>query len=291
MSTRHRIQCKAESFIDKVTPPEHHPAMHHILDLDRYPLQDLHQPRARTLIEKCRSELAAQGMFNLEGFVRPQALERITDELKPVFTDGAFTHRRSHNIYFQEDIPGLPAGHPALGRFETINHTVCADQIPDSLICAIYEWPQFIRFLAAAVGKPRLYAMADPLARANVLTYHHGEALNWHFDRSEFTTTLLLQAPESGGRFQYRRDLRTESDPNYDQVAQLVSGADNEVQTLELSPGTLNIFKGRYTAHRVTPVVGETERMVAVFCYYERPGVAFSTDEQIGFYGRTSHPA
>lgn len=47
--------------------------------------------------------------------------------------------------------------------------------------------------------KPRLYLMDDPLARANVMSYHHGEALDWHFGRSEFTTTLLLQAPDAGG--------------------------------------------------------------------------------------------
>ncbi|KAG1702812.1 50S ribosomal protein L21 [Nymphon striatum] len=29
------------------------------------------------------------------------------------------------------------------------------------------------------------------------MAYKEGETLNWHFDRSEFTTTLLLQAPQS----------------------------------------------------------------------------------------------
>ena len=95
--------------------------------------------------------------------------------------------------------------------------------------------------------------MADPLARANVIAYRQGEALNWHFDRCEFTTTLLLQAPERGGEFQYRSDLRSESDPNYDGVARLLAGRDPEVKTLPLAPGTLNVFKGRYTAHRRHP--------------------------------------
>ena len=89
--------------------------------------------------------------------------------------------------------------HPALRRVETVNHTVCGDQIPESVPLWIYEWPQFAVFLAATVGKETLYAMRDPLARVNVMAYREGEALNWHFDRSEFTTTLLLQAPEAGG--------------------------------------------------------------------------------------------
>ena len=35
-----------------------------------------------------------------------------------------------------------------------------------------------------------------------------GKELNWHFDNSEFAITLLLQAPEAGGVFEYVRDLR-----------------------------------------------------------------------------------
>ena len=68
--------------------------------------------------------------------------------------------------------------------------------------------------------------MPDPLARVNVMSYREGEALNWHFDRSEFTTTLLLQAPKAGGAFEYRSDLRTDTDPNYAGVARLLSGQD-----------------------------------------------------------------
>ena len=128
--------------------------------------------------------------------------------------------------------------------------------------------------------------MADPLARVNVMSYFDGEALNWHFDRSEFTTTLLLQQPERGGRFQFRSGLRTPENPNYDGVADLLRGKDMAVREMDPPPGTLTVFRGRNTAHRVTPVQGRRSRMVAVFSYYERPDKCFSTSERIGFYGR-----
>jgi hypothetical protein len=198
----------------------------------------------------------------------------------------SFTHKRSHNIYFRKDVPGLDEGHPALRQVETINHTVCADQIPQSIPLWIYEWAPFIIFLAATMDKEALYPMRDPLGRANVMAYRAGEALNWHFDRSEFTTTLLLQAPEKGGNFVYRSDLRSDDDPNYDGVALLLKGEDPEVKTLKLKPGTLNVFKGKNTAHKVSTVEGAKDRIIAVFSYYERPGVMFSREEQQGFYGR-----
>lgn len=55
-----------------------------------------------------------------------------------------------------------------------------------------------------------------------------------------------------------------------------------------MKPGTLNVFRGKNTAHRVTTVEGDRERMIAVFSYYEKPGVMFSDEERVGFYGRAA---
>lgn len=260
--------------------------MDRILDLDRYPLDTPDEAGRQALVAACRRDLADHGMFNLDGFVRSPALSGCVAEIAPLFETDAFTHQRDHNIYFDDDIADIAPDHPALGRLQTTNRTICADRILGSMVLRIYQWSPLLEFLAATMGMPRLYPMADPLARVNVLAYGEGEALNWHFDRAEFTTTLLLQAPESGGAFQYRRDLRAAGDPNYAGVARLLAGEDEDVRTLPLAAGTLSVFKGKYTAHRVTPAQGPRPRMVAVFSYYERPGVRFDPAERRGFYGR-----
>lgn len=262
--------------------------MRDILDLDHYPLDKPGSALWLALVEKCQADLAQDGMFNLEGFVKPESLTKAVAELKPVIDTLAFVHRRSHNIYFKKEILGLAEGHPALTMTETINHTVCYDQIPNSVPAWIYEWPPFIVFLAAVTKKDALFPMRDALARINVMAYRDGEQLNWHFDRSEFTTTLLLQAPEQGGDFVYRSDLRSDNDPNYEGVAKLLNGGDNLVKTLKLSAGTLNVFHGKNTAHKVSTIKGQRERIIAVFSYFDRPGVVFSKEDQIGFYGRST---
>ena len=261
--------------------------MRDLIDLDRYPLDRPESGDWQALVDTCRADLAAEGMYNLAGFLRPVAVEAAVAELAPKLENESFRHARRHNIYFQPEIEGLPPDHPALGEMETVNHTVCADQIPGSVVMRLYEWPQFARFIAATMKIERLYTMPDPLACVNAMAYHEGEALNWHFDRSVFTTTLLLQAPEEGGAFEYRSDLRSEGDPNYDGVARLLEGRDDQVKRLRLSPGTLNVFRGRNTAHRVTPVRGARARIITVFCFYDREGVRFTPEEQLGFYGRT----
>jgi hypothetical protein len=260
--------------------------MRNILDLDLYPLDSPGTPAWQALVARCRGDLARDGMFNLEGLVRPEALDQAISELKPVIDASSFEHKRRHNIYFKREIPGLAPDHPALAFKETVNHTICADQVPESVPMWIYEWPPFMLFLAATMELPSLYAMLDPLARVNVMAYREGEQLNWHFDRSEYTTTLLFQAPKEGGDFIYRSDLRTETNPNYDGVAILLRGEDPEVKTLQLSAGTLNVFKGKNTARCTSPVKDPRERIIAVFSYYPRPGVRFPREEQMGFYGR-----
>ena len=227
-------------------------------------------------------------MFSLAALIRPYALQACVAEVEPLLASAAFTQSRDHNIYFDDGIRGLEASHPALRRFTTVNHTVCGDQIPASSIARIYEWQPLLQFLAAAMDKTRLYPMADPLGRINVMAYRAGEQLNWHFDRAEFTITVLLQASMSGGSFQYRSGLRSESDPNYEGVARLLAGQDDLIRTLLLEPGTLNVFRGKNTAHRVTPVQGERARIIAVFSYFETPDVTFSDAERMDFYGRTA---
>lgn len=259
-----------------------------ILNLDRYPLDREGSHEWKALVDKSIADLEATGMFNLEEFVLPGIAQKAASEIAPLMATQSYTHKRVHNIYFQPEIPELATDHPALRKVETINHTICADQIANSLVLSIYEYAPFARFLAATMGKQSLHTMQDPLARANVMSYRQGEALNWHFDRSEFTTTLLLQEPERGGEFEYRSDLRSANDPNYAGVASLLEGRDPDVKRLRLKAGTLNVFRGKNTAHRVTTVQGNVDRMIAVFSYYENPGVMFSAQERVGFYGRAA---
>jgi hypothetical protein len=263
--------------------------MNKLIDFERYPLHQLESAAGQRLVAKCIDDLERNGMFTLKQFMRREAIEEILPELLQKFERESFTHARQHNIYFNDDIDDIPTDHPALAKVETINHTLCGDQLAEPLR-QIYLWSGLTGFLARVMHKSNLYPMDDPLACANVMGYYAGEGLSWHFDRSEFTNTLLLQAPGQGGDFQYRQDLRSKQDPNYEGIAKLLRGEDSAVTTLKLGAGDLNVFKGKNTAHRVTPPVGELARVVTVFSYYETPGRFFSDAENLGFYGRTNSP-
>ena len=260
--------------------------MRESLDLDRYPLDQPGSSACEALVAHCRGALERDGMFNLDEFVRPGAIRAAAAELAPRAASSSYTHARTHNVYFLRHVEGLPETHPALRTFKTINHTLCDDQLRGTFVHRLYEWQPLVDFIARVLSIPRLYLMDDPLARVNVMEYRPGEALNWHFDRSRYTTTLLIQSAESGGEFQYCSELRAEGAPNYDEVGRVLNGDTERIRVNPLAPGTLNVFAGKNSLHRVSTVGGSRSRLLAVFSYYDRPGVTFSAEERLGFYGR-----
>ena len=260
-----------------------------IIDLQRYPINQPTLEPMRDLVDNCQRNLRDNGLFTLPGFLKAEIIPDILKQVNPLIAHDSFNHCRRHNVYFLPEVPGVAADHPVLTEFETENHTVCADQIPGSPLLTLYHWQPFIDFLATVMEKPAIYPMDDDLSCLNVMAHKDGEALNWHFDRSEYTTTMLLQAPQNGGEFQYITDLRSDNNPNYDQVGAFLQSDFAAATTLPLEAGTLNVFKGTNTLHRVAPVQGPQDRIITIFTYYEKPGKRFSAEEQIGFYGRSKN--
>ena len=258
-----------------------------LIDIHRYPIHEDGLARD-ALVESCREEMDATGMFNLHGFFKPNAIAETLAAADPLWADKSFTHQREHNIYFKKSVDGLAPDHPALARLHTTNHTLCGDLLQSTPVARLYYHEALPQFLEDVMGTKKLYPMEDQLAAFNVMAYNEGEALNWHFDRSQFTVTLLLQKPQVGGNFEYRTGLRSDADPNYDGVARLLRGEDPDVQLLDVQPGTLNVFKGVNTAHRVTPPEGPVQRIITVMTYYDHPGARFTDEERMGFYGRLS---
>ncbi|MEM9871593.1 MAG: 2OG-Fe(II) oxygenase [Pseudomonadota bacterium] len=256
------------------------------IDLDRYPLHRPDSADWQRMVADAQAGLARDGLFNLPGFLTHAALSETLAHVHPRLKTESFHHSRWHNIYFKDEVDGLAPDHPALRKVETANHTLCHDQLAGTPLDRVYHDAGFIAFLKAVMEQPRLYIMDDPLAGVNVLEYRDGEALNWHFDRSIFTTTLLLQEPTAGGTFEYARTLRGADDPNHAGISDLLEGRLQPAR-LEQAAGTLNVFLGVNTAHRVSRITGPQSRIVAVLSHYDRPGMAFSDTERLGFFGRT----
>jgi hypothetical protein len=56
-----------------------------------------------------------------------------------------------------------------------------------------------------------------------------------------------------------------------------------------MRPGTLMLFEGRHSMHRVTPVIGDVPRQVALLAYDTRPGTDSTDLLKLVRYGRLPH--
>lgn len=264
------------------------PVYQGIIDLDRYPIHDLQSEQGQALVQRCRTSLAKEGACVLEGFITPDAVARMV-AIADSLDDKAWVTDRPHTVYFEEVDPAVPAAHPRAHVVRSAKHGIAFDYIPDDAPMRIaYESDDLTNFIAAALGKPMLYRSADPLDALQITKFFPGEELGWHFDRSEFSVTVMYQPAEQGGLFEYVPALRAETDECYDEVQKVLEGDRSRIKLLSSAPGTLAFFHGRYAMHCVTPVVGSQPRINSVLTYGTRPDMRLNDLTSKLFYGRTS---
>ncbi|MGH8334228.1 MAG: HalD/BesD family halogenase [Pseudomonas fluorescens] len=260
-----------------------------VIDLERYPITDRTHPAYRALVTHSQSLLGQEGVAIFPGFVRDESVAAMADQTLALHPR-MFHFRENHTVYFKPQEESVDSGHPLRRLMKTEKDTVAYADIPaDNVIRRIYESDEVLSFIKDVLGLDTLYRHADPLAALNLQGFTTGQQLGWHFDRSDFSVTLSLQAASAGGDFEYVRMLRNEDDDCYDAVRQFLDNpATQQIEVLPQVPGTLTLFRGRYSLHRVTPVVGDRLRLNAVFAYVDQPNVEFSAYARQLFYGRTT---
>ncbi len=259
-----------------------------LVDLDRYPIHELTASGAQVLVTELRAALRSDGACRLDGFVRPDAVELMAADAGALAAEG-YPNDATHNCYFDDEIDeSLPADHPRRIEVRSAQKAVAMDLLPEDFGSRrIYASDEVLAFVAAALDKDVLHRSADPLDGVNMTVYEQGDELGWHFDQSEFSVTLMIQRSQAGGEFEYAPMVRTPDDERYDAVRSVLTG-ETPAKKLASDPGTLAFFRGRYSLHRVPPVVGSTPRMNSVLTYSVEPGHMLSEMAQRMYYGRTA---
>jgi len=239
-------------------------------------------------VERCRSDLESSGALVLKKFFSSETVARIVKQSTD-FEKSAYYTQSTHNVYLTSKNPELAADHTFNRQIVSSKGLIADDQIPeDSPLRSVYNDKRFRDFLCGTLGITEIHPYADHLSSINVHFASEGQELGWHFDNSAFAVTMLLQAPKSGGVFQYVPAVRDADayDMAYDRVAAVLN-EQKLVQTLDFAPGDLVLFRGRDAMHRVTPTIGDTTRILVVFAFNERPGIRLSESALETFYGRT----
>ena len=258
-----------------------------IVDLKRYPIDGSNVDALADLIASCKKDLAAVGASVMEGFLLTETISRIVKQVDPL-APLAFHKEKQHNVYLEPDDPEFGADHPRNAKETTTSATLGnhhLQQVTD--LQALYSNDMFKSFVSATLGYPKLYPYDDAVSGVNVLFYPPGTNLGWHFDNAAFTTTLMIREAEAGAAFEFVPFLRTDEDRAYDAIGALRAGSRTGVQELHQTDGTLVLFKGSRTVHRVTAVEGATTRQQATMTISPEPGAKLSPKNQKTFYDYT----
>lgn len=262
--------------------------LHDLVDLGRYPIDRPKSAAYWRMIDDLRRDLDRDGCAVLPSFVHARGVEALREEADAV-ADRAHRSFNRTNVYFSREDDSLPADHPARQFFDRSNAFVPGDNFgPKGPLRRIYAYPGFMPFIRSALNEPadRFFRYDDPLADVIVNVVEEGSGFPWHFDTNNFTVTLAIQNGASGGDFEYVPGLRSPETENFAGVAKVLSGDRRGVRVLRLRPGDLQIFRGRYALHRVTPVKGATRRYVGIFSFAETEGMCGGVERTRQLYGR-----
>jgi hypothetical protein len=255
-----------------------------------YPLSNHETNSYKGLIKKLQDELEVKGCAVLKSFIKADWHEKIEQQGEQV-APHAYYKQETVNAYNVPLDADLPDDHPAKITMQRENAFVARDLIPETdIIHQLFNNELFTHFLADCFQYKKLYQLADPLAGLCLNVLNPGCAHPWHYDINEFTVSLLTKRSEKGGDFRYSPAIRTPGNENLDAVKQILLNGNTphpKVNDISLEVGDLQLFKGRYALHHVSPVQGESQRHTAIFAYTLEPGVIGGVERTKQLFGRT----
>ncbi len=259
-----------------------------IINTDLYPIDNLSSVDAQSCIAGLRASLNQDGSCTLPNFITAQALIEMTRQALSIAHLAYPGPTEVSPYFFNYQLGGdedLPATHPLRRKGKRNLAQVAADLIPpEFLLSQLYHSDLMLDFLAAVNEQP-VYRNQDPYQSLNISVMNQGGCQQWHFDSGTMVTTLLLQEPEAGGVFEYAPAIRSDADENFDAVQAVLDGISDRVLQNRLQAGTLSLFRGHYSLHRVTEVEGSRQRVQAILGYATRPDLFGNKESSILHYG------
>ena len=259
-----------------------------IINTALYPLDHLGSSDGQALLDQVRSRLQQNGSCTLPDFVAADVLQKMAAQASSI-AHLAYPGPTEVSPYFFNYRLGegetLADTHPLRRKGKRQLAQVATDLIPaDFMLSQLHHSPLMLGFLSAVLEQP-VYQSRDPYQSLNISVMDEGGCQQWHFDSGNMVTTLLLQEPEGGGVFEYAPSIRSDDDENFEAVQAVLDGKSDRVIQNPLRAGTLSLFRGHYSMHRVTEVIGKRQRLQAILGYSTNPAMYGKLESSILHYG------
>ncbi len=252
-----------------------------IVNTKLYPLSD--KASRAEIVATAAQQLREDGAAAFPSFVTPEALAEMVAEATTKF-DHAY--RRDQQLGFNPQGPLAGVADKALlRRSSPYSMWILGSDLLDEsgALRTFYQSPELMELVQEALGIEQLHVTIDPLINVNVTYMGDGDQHGWHFDDNDFVVSLLLQAPESGGAFEYAPDMDTAS---ADEIHEILDEHSPRTRLQQVDAGTLLLFRGRKALHRVTQVSGDKKRLIALLSYHTEPGFVYADEVKKNGLGR-----
>ena len=260
--------------------------LNEIIDLGKYPINKTDSSEYKDLIEYNRILLDKDGCCVLPKFIKAESLISMKNEVERNLGKIFWTNDK-HNPYFSKDDETLSKDHPKrIFSLRQSGYVNSDDLEENSDLNILYGSDEMLKFISDSLGVFPLYKWADPIAKNPYSVMHTDHYFPWHFDGNEFTLSVLIQKADKGGLFEYVPDLRSVNNENFQEVTNVLKGERKKVKSLDLQPGDLQIFKGRFSMHRVTKIEGSTSRYIALPTYVKDPYRVNKPEHSKQVYGK-----
>jgi len=242
-----------------------------IINLEKYPINQSNSTKYKELINYTRMQLNEDGCCVLSDFIKPSSIKRMKEEVDRNLGKIYFTNDK-HNPYFTKKDSTIDDKHPkGIFSLRKSGYLNSDDLEKDSDLNKFYDLEEMLKFISDSLEVFPLYKWQDPLGKNPYSIMHTDHYVPWHFDGNDFTLSVLIQKAEKGGLFEYAPDIRSKDNENFEEVVKVLKDDRTRVKSLDLKPGDLQIFKGRFSMHRVTKIEGKTSRYIALPCYVKDP--------------------
>lgn len=259
-----------------------------LVDLDRYPIDQPDSDGYKAVVEHARTGLRAEGCAVIKDLVKPEALGRLGAEIWDRKDTTHFSTQVINPYFHFHHNDEWPDRHPMNTFRERSSGFIPGDSWEDTTAMRVmFEHPDLARFLADCLEIEELHPYADPLAGLTANILDPGQQFTWHFDTNEFAVTVLVEEADEGGLFEYVPAIRSDGDEGFDHIQHVLEDGRDGVRTLDLRPGDMQIFRGRYSLHSVSRVAENSKpRHAAIFAYTEKPGVIGRLERTEQLFGR-----
>mmetsp|Transcript_15572 Transcript_15572/g.23556 ORF Transcript_15572/g.23556 Transcript_15572/m.23556 type:complete len:283 (+) Transcript_15572:140-988(+) len=272
------------------------------INYSKYPIDQFENDvdgKYNYLLQNSIKQINCDGFVSLPSFLLPDAVDKLTACILKLEEDGVgFYSSDSHNVFLDADdqSDAMSPLHPRRIQLDSSKLIINAS---DLLLAKEAQAPNLdelfmsqrsvLNFISS-VMQTKLYPSTDPYGKFYANIFREGDGLNYHFDRSEYSISLILQPSEEGGEFQFLPNSRTivegwdEMILDIDDIAEAVAPHSLEMKRPKLAAGDLYLFRGQNSLHRVSEIT-KGKRINIILTFNTEPDVRLNHYTLQKFFG------